>query len=59
MKLIGFLMLLAGWVIVFFAGALLRAGTPRIVFVLAGMGVEVLGFALVARSHITMRGNRG
>lgn len=59
MRLIGFLMLLAGWIIVFFACALLRAGTARIVFVLAGLGVEVLGFALVARSHVTMRGNRG
>jgi hypothetical protein len=51
MKLAGFFLLLAGWAIVLAALALLPAALPRVVFVSAGAAVEVLGFALVARSH--------
>lgn len=51
MKLAGFFLLLAGWVIVLTALALLPSALPRVVFVAAGVGVEILGFALVARSH--------
>ena len=58
MKLLGFLMLLAGWVIVFSAAALLESPAPRTAFVLAGMGVEVLALVLVARSHVILRRDR-
>ena len=51
MKLAGFLLLLAGWVIVLTALALLGAGAGQVCFVLAGAGVEILGLALVIRSH--------
>jgi hypothetical protein len=51
MKLAGFFLLLAGWAIVLSALALLPSALPRAVFVAAGVGVEILGFALVARSH--------
>ena len=51
MKLAAFFLLLAGWVIVLAALALLPSALPRAVFVAAGVAVEVLGFVLVARSH--------
>lgn len=59
MKPIGFLLLLSGWGIVFAAVALLAAGTGRIAFLLSGMGVEVIGLVLVARSHPILRGSGG
>jgi hypothetical protein len=53
MKVAGFLLLLAGWVLVLAAIAMLAAAGPRIAFLLAGLGVEVLGLVLAARSHLT------
>ena len=55
MKVAGFLLLLAGWVLVLAAIALLGAAGPRSSFLLAGMGVELLGLVLVARSHLTLK----
>jgi hypothetical protein len=55
MKLLGFLMLFAGWLIVLAALAILPSGLPRTIFVLAGVGVEVLGLALAVRSHPMLR----
>lgn len=54
MRLTGFLLLLAGWGIDLAAVMLLRSA-PRTVFVLAGAGVQVLGFVLAARSHLIPR----
>lgn len=59
MKLAGFLLLLAGWGIVLSAVVLLASALPRGCFVLAGMGVEVMGLILVVRSHLLLRGERG
>ena len=56
MRLFGFLLLLAGWGIVLAALALLAADAPRMAFVLAGMGVEIVGLVLVIRSHPLPRG---
>jgi hypothetical protein len=56
MKLVGFLLLLAGWGIVLAAVALLVSGLARTSFVLSGIGVEVLGLVLVIRSHPVLRG---
>ena len=53
MKVAGFLLLLAGWVLVLAAIALLAAAGPRGAFLLAGLGVEILGLVLVARAHLT------
>ena len=53
MKLAGFLLLLSGWLLVLAAIALLPAGGPRAAFLLAGIGVEVLGIVLAARAHLT------
>jgi len=58
MKLVGFLLLLAGWWIVLAAIALLGFGAARAGFILAGVGVEALGLVLVVRSHQNLRGER-
>ncbi len=58
MKLLGFLLLLAGWAIVLAAVALLASPALRGAFVLAGLGVEILGLVLVVRSHLHARGER-
>ena len=58
MKLAGLLMLLAGWAIILAAIALLRAATPRAVFVLASFAVELLGLVLLFRSHCVSREER-
>lgn len=51
MKLAGVLLLLAGWIIVAAAVILLLPANARIVFVLAGVAVEILGLALVIRAN--------
>jgi len=58
LKLAGFLLLLAGWVIVLAAVVLLAPVLPRNSFVLAGAGVEAMGLVLVARSHLAPQGER-
>lgn len=59
MKVAGFLLLLAGWAIVLAALVLLASAPPRAAFVLAGLGVEVLGLVLVIRSHMVPSGEHG
>jgi hypothetical protein len=56
MKLLGFLLLLAGWGLVLAALVLLAAPPPRDAFVLAGVGVEIVGLVLVIRAHLIPRG---
>jgi hypothetical protein len=51
MKLAGFLLLLAGWAIIATAVILLIPTNVRAIFVLAGVGVEVMGLTLVIRSN--------
>ena len=51
MKLAGFLLLLAGWAIVVAAVMLLIPPNARAIFVLAGVGVEVIGLTLVIRAN--------
>jgi len=58
MKLAGFLLLVAGWVIAVFSIGLLRASGPRAVFVLAGLAVDLVGFALAVRSHTVLDAER-
>lgn len=57
MKIFGFLLLLAGWGLVLTALRLL-ASAPRAAFVLAGLGVEIVGLALVMRAHLASQGAR-
>jgi small-conductance mechanosensitive channel len=49
MKLAGMLLLLAGWGIVVSAVALFSSSGMRELFVLAGLGVELLGLTLAFR----------
>jgi len=56
MKVLGFLLLLAGWAIAFAAVVLLRTELQRSMFVMAGIGVEVLGMILVVRAHEPPKG---
>ena len=58
MKIAGFLLLLSGWMIVLTAIVLLPPATSRTAFVLAGIGVEIAGVVLVARSHLIVTGDR-
>jgi hypothetical protein len=57
MKLLGFLLLLAGWGIVVAALAMLH-GTAVSIFIPAGVAVEILGFVLVARAHLPITEDR-
>ena len=59
MKIMGFLLLLAGWAIVLSAVTLLKPSPAQAGFVLAGIGVEALGLTLAVRSHLTVRRKRG
>ncbi len=58
MKIAGFLLLVSGEALVIAALALLAAASPRTVFVIAGLVVEVLGLVLVARAHMHPEGKR-
>jgi len=49
---LGFFLLLAGWAIVLAALAVIGSGVPLTTFILSGTGVEILGLALVIRSHL-------
>jgi hypothetical protein len=59
MKAVGFLMLLAGWLLVLAAIVLFAAPRLRAAFVLAGLAVETLGLILVFRSHLMPREEKG
>jgi hypothetical protein len=59
MRLAGFLLLPAGWGLVIAALVLLAAAGPRTAFIVAGLGVEVLGLVLFAQSYMPPRRNRG
>ena len=52
MKVVGFLLLLAGWLLVLAALEMLSAPRPRALFVIAAFAIEVLGLALVFRAYI-------
>jgi len=59
MKLAGFLLLLAGWSIVLAAVGILGSAGQRTAFVLAGIGVEIIGLALIAHTYRAAQGERG
>jgi hypothetical protein len=52
MKAVGFLLLVAGWFLALAALEMLGAATPRALFVLAGLAIEVLGLVLVFRANL-------
>lgn len=55
LKIAGILLLLAGWMLMLAAVAMLSTLTLRTVFSLAGLAVELLGFILLARTYIPKR----
>ena len=55
MKVVGFLMLQAGWFLVLAAIVLFTSLPLRGAFVLAGVAVEVVGLTLAFRSHLIPR----
>jgi len=57
MRLLGFFLLFAGWIIVLAAIALLQAA-PRTGFALAGFCVQLLGLTLAIRSHLIPHGDK-
>ncbi len=57
MRLLGFFLLVAGWIIVLAAIALLQA-TPQTGFALAGFCVQLLGLTLAVRSHLIPHGDK-
>lgn len=59
MKFTGFMMLVAGWIIVLASMPLLSSQRSRTIFVLAGLGVEIIGLALVVRSHAALEDETG
>lgn len=58
MKVTGFLLLIAGWIIVLTALWLLKRAPVQASFIVAGLGVEVVGLILVAQSHRIFRADR-
>lgn len=52
MKAVGFLLLLAGWLLVLAALDMLRASGYLAAFVVAGFAIEVLGLVLVFRANL-------
>jgi hypothetical protein len=59
MKVLGFLMLLAGWFLVLAAIVLFASPPLRVAFVLTGIAVEGLGLILAFRSHLIPREEKG
>ena len=55
MKALGFLMLLAGWLLALAAIVLFPAQVLRGAFVLAALAVEALGLTLTFRAHLIPR----
>ena len=55
MKVLSFLLLLAGWFLVLAAIVLLPSPVSRASFVFAGIGVETLGLIFLFRSHAIPR----
>jgi hypothetical protein len=52
MKLTGFLLLAAGWIIVLAAISLLPPGPAEAGFVVVALAVQALGLTLVFRAHL-------
>ena len=56
MKIAGFFLLVAGWLLVLCALVLLRPSPALQAFISAGLLIEVFGLALAVRSHMPLGG---
>lgn len=59
MTILGWAILVSGWLLVIATLMLLPAGIARNAFIVAGLGVEGLGLTLVARAHMPPKAERG
>jgi hypothetical protein len=59
MRFLGFILLVAGWLLVLAAIVILAAPVPRAVFVCVGLAIEILGLVFVFRSHSIPREEKG
>ncbi len=55
-RIIGFFLLLSGWLIVLADVMLLEPGVSRVAFVLGGLVVQTLGLVFIARHHMRPKG---
>jgi hypothetical protein len=55
MKMVGFLLLLAGWLLALAAIVMFDAQPVRLAFILTGLAVEALGLVMAFRSHLIPR----
>jgi hypothetical protein len=55
-RVIGFFLLLSGWLIVLADVMLLKPGVSRVAFVLGGLAVQTLGLVFIARDHMRLKG---
>ena len=58
MKIAGFFLLVAGWLLVVASLIMLHTMGAQTAFILAGLAVEVLGLVLAVRSHLAPRPDR-
>jgi len=58
MRILGLLLMLAGWLIALSALVLLAPAPAQMGFILVSIAIQITGFALVARSHIPPAGER-
>jgi len=56
MRVAGFLLLPAGWLIGAAAVVLLKSATPQASFIVAGLAVQFLGIVLAAKTYVSHRG---
>ena len=59
MRLLGFAILVSGWLLMPATLSLLRPGLARNAFIVAALAVEAIGLVIVARAHIAPRADRG
>lgn len=55
-RLIGFFLLISGWLIGVADVMLMRPGASMAAFIVVGLAVQALGLVLVARDHIPPKG---
>ena len=55
LRIAGLILLLTGWFLMLAAILMLSSLPLRTSFSVAGLGVELLGFVLLARSHVPVR----
>lgn len=59
MRFVGFMLLVAGWLLALAALVILGAPVPRAAFVFAGLAIEILGLIFVFRSYSIPREKKG